>query len=134
MTQQTIGIGASANDNTGDPVRTAFDKCNKNFTELYNPQRRVTASPITVAATDVIINCNISSGSAACTLPQASTRSGLPVIFKDVGGQFAAHNLTLTPFAGDTIDGLTSVVLNTNYQRLQLRPLNDGVSNGWSIE
>lgn len=35
MAQQTIGIGAAANDGTGDPLRTAFDKCNSNFTELY---------------------------------------------------------------------------------------------------
>ena len=35
MTQQTINIGTVANDGTGDPARTAFDKCNDNFTELY---------------------------------------------------------------------------------------------------
>lgn len=36
MAQQIIGIGASANDGTGDPLRTAFDKSNDNFTELYD--------------------------------------------------------------------------------------------------
>ena len=36
MAQQTINIGTSANDGTGDPLRTAFDKVNDNFTELYN--------------------------------------------------------------------------------------------------
>lgn len=35
MAQQTIGTGASANDGTGDTLRTAFGKCNDNFTELY---------------------------------------------------------------------------------------------------
>lgn len=35
MAQQTIGIGTSANDGTGDTIRDAFDKCNDNFTELY---------------------------------------------------------------------------------------------------
>ena len=35
MTKQTIGIGSSANDGTGDPLRTAFDKINDNFDELY---------------------------------------------------------------------------------------------------
>jgi hypothetical protein len=35
MAQQIIGIGASANDGTGDPLRTAFDKVNDNFVELY---------------------------------------------------------------------------------------------------
>jgi hypothetical protein len=36
MTQQVINIGAAVEDGTGDPQRTSFDKCNQNFTELYN--------------------------------------------------------------------------------------------------
>jgi hypothetical protein len=35
MAQQTINIGTTANDGTGDPLRTAFDKTNDNFNELY---------------------------------------------------------------------------------------------------
>ena len=35
MAKQTINIGASANDGTGDPLRNAFDKTNDNFNELY---------------------------------------------------------------------------------------------------
>ena len=35
MAKQSINIGSSANDGTGDPLRTAFDKINDNFTELY---------------------------------------------------------------------------------------------------
>jgi hypothetical protein len=36
MTQQIIDVGSTANDGTGDPIRTAFEKTNDNFTELYN--------------------------------------------------------------------------------------------------
>lgn len=35
MAQQTINVGTVAGDNTGDPGRTAFQKVNSNFTELY---------------------------------------------------------------------------------------------------
>jgi nitrogen fixation protein len=35
MAQQVINIGSAPNDGTGDQLRTAFDKCNDNFTELY---------------------------------------------------------------------------------------------------
>ena len=35
MAKQTINIGTTANDGTGDPIRSAFDKTNDNFTELY---------------------------------------------------------------------------------------------------
>jgi hypothetical protein len=33
--QQIINIGSAPNDGTGDPLRTAFDKSNDNFSELY---------------------------------------------------------------------------------------------------
>ena len=36
MSKQIIGIGTTANDGTGDPLRTAFTKTNDNNTELYN--------------------------------------------------------------------------------------------------
>ena len=35
MAQQQIGVGAVANDNTGDPIRDAFVKVNDNFDEAY---------------------------------------------------------------------------------------------------
>lgn len=35
MTRQIINTGTAANDGSGDPLRTAFDKINANFTELY---------------------------------------------------------------------------------------------------
>ena len=35
MAQQTVSIGSTANDGTGDPLRTAFTKINANFSELY---------------------------------------------------------------------------------------------------
>ncbi len=36
MAQQVINIGGTANDGSGDPLRTAFTKANQNFTELYS--------------------------------------------------------------------------------------------------
>jgi len=38
MGKQIINVGTSANDGTGDPNRTAFQKINANFTELYDGQ------------------------------------------------------------------------------------------------
>jgi hypothetical protein len=35
MAKQTVNLGSSANDGTGDPLRTAFDKINDNFDEVY---------------------------------------------------------------------------------------------------
>lgn len=40
MTEQVINIGSSANDGTGDPIRTAFQKAAANFAELYTYSAR----------------------------------------------------------------------------------------------
>ena len=36
MTQEIIDIGAQPNDGEGDPLRTAFQKINNNFSQLYS--------------------------------------------------------------------------------------------------
>jgi Pectate lyase superfamily protein len=36
MSKQVINVGLGPNDGTGDPLRSAFQKSNSNFTELYN--------------------------------------------------------------------------------------------------
>lgn len=38
MAKQIINIGSQANDGTGDPLRTAFEKTKSNFDELYAAQ------------------------------------------------------------------------------------------------
>lgn len=36
MALQVINVGNTPNDGTGDPIRTAYTKCNNNFAELYS--------------------------------------------------------------------------------------------------
>lgn len=49
MPQQLINIGAAAGDGTGDPARTAFDKVNDNFTELYEQTTAIDKTFLTSA-------------------------------------------------------------------------------------
>jgi len=95
-------------------------------------QRTTTLTPITVAGSDSIISCNVSSGPAACTLPSAASRLGVPVTFKDLG-QATAHPITLTAAGGDTIDGQATYVLNNNRAYVTLVPFNDGTNTGWMV-
>tara|TARA_B100002019_G_scaffold130181_1_gene111915 strand:- start:778 stop:1347 length:570 start_codon:yes stop_codon:yes gene_type:complete len=53
MAKQTINIGSSANDGTGDPLRTAFDKINDNFDELYLYSTATSGNNITVTANTI---------------------------------------------------------------------------------
>ena len=36
MTQQIINVGTAPNDGQGDPIRTAFEKTNNNFSQLFS--------------------------------------------------------------------------------------------------
>jgi hypothetical protein len=48
MARQNINIGTTANDRTGDPLRTAFTKTNANFTELYANTATLSANVATL--------------------------------------------------------------------------------------
>jgi hypothetical protein len=119
----------------GTNVQVDLQNLDSRVTTITAPtQRLVTSSPITVQSTDFIINVNISAGSPSCTLPLASSRAGIPLVFVDVGGNFGAHALTITPAGGDTIDGQASLSLGTNRQAIRLVPANDGTTTGWTIQ
>tara|TARA_R100001086_G_scaffold228370_1_gene147828 strand:+ start:861 stop:1502 length:642 start_codon:yes stop_codon:yes gene_type:complete len=51
MAFSTVGVGTTANDGTGDPLRTAFQTINANFTALNGATQPVRASELTVGAT-----------------------------------------------------------------------------------
>ncbi len=46
MAKQIINIGQTANDKSGDPLRTAFTKVNQNFTEIYDALGGVSFSQV----------------------------------------------------------------------------------------
>jgi len=54
MAKQTINLGTSANDGTGDPLRTAFDKINDNFDEIYNELGGSTPSNLGFSGNSII--------------------------------------------------------------------------------
>lgn len=76
MAQQTIGLGAAANDNTGDDLRTGGQKINDNFTELYGR----TAENIVIvkdpsdflnvdSSKEYFLDCMIDMGSTSIEVP-----------------------------------------------------------------
>jgi hypothetical protein len=95
-------------------------------------QRTTTITPIVVQVTDQIISSKITSP-AACTLPSAVSRAGVPLTFKDLG-QATANPITLTATGGDTIDGAATYVLNNNFAWVTLVPFNDGTNTGWMVQ
>ena len=53
MAKQTVNLGSSANDGTGDPLRTAFDKINDNFDELYLYSTAASGNNITITGNTI---------------------------------------------------------------------------------
>jgi hypothetical protein len=94
-------------------------------------QRIASGDPIVVQATDEVINVNYL-GVKNCALPPSAPRQGKALVLKDVAGNFSTGSLTIT--TTESIDGLASVTLATNYQFIRLRPRNDGMGTGWTIE
>jgi len=125
MAQQTINIGTVANDGTGDPLRTAFDKVNDNFTELYNDDagdvnsvtgsEGLTASPTTGAVVVSLNNDSITYaklGTEFTTVTVLDTNvdfSSAQVFTKTLSG-----NTTLT-FSNDDIGMVKDLVITGDF-------------------
>jgi hypothetical protein len=99
---------------------------------ILRQQRSVTAGPVTLIATDSILNLNLNTPTTI-NLPAASGRNGAPLTFKDVGAQAAANNITLARNGTDLIDGQVLFVMTNNRQMITLNPFNDGVNAGWFL-
>ncbi len=70
MAKQTINIGTTANDGTGDQLRSAFDKVNDNFTELYSDDAGDVGS--IVAGTGISVNQATGDVTVTNSLPNAT--------------------------------------------------------------
>jgi len=83
------------------------------------------ASPVTINLPDVTAWVKESYGQPITGFQRA-------LWIKDIGGHAAGSNITVTPFGTQNIDSANSSnVLSTNFQILQLYPLND--LSGWYV-
>jgi len=97
MAKQTVGIGSSANDGTGDTLRAGADKINDNFTEIYNALGN--SSSVLTDIIDANGLFDVSSGAnkivfyygALTDLPSASTYHGAVAHVHATGGLYFAH-------------------------------------------
>jgi hypothetical protein len=105
MAKQTINIGTAPNDGTGTPLRTAFDYCNLNFTELYTavgPSGNNIVVPGTATITgDLTVDTNVLKVDTTLNrvgIGTATPVSSLQVLNGDItvttGGSFSGFNGT----------------------------------------
>ena len=67
MARQVINIGSSANDGTGDPLRTAFDKINDNFVELYGGDNDINTLDANLDVNNFAITTGVTNGDITIT-------------------------------------------------------------------
>jgi hypothetical protein len=115
MSQQTVNIGTVAGDNTGDPGRTAFNKINQNFTELYSSVGGSYYSVVSPIAYGAVGNGTTDDRAAVL----AALQSGKIV---DGGGLTYAISGTMQP---------SSFVGLRNANFLQLSPTTASVATLW---
>ena len=141
MAKQTIGIGTTANDGTGDPLRDAFDKVNDNFDEVYssftfasnnatvannvligNSTVNSVANSTTVSISNSTSEVTATSGSLLVGNSTVNTTSNSSTIVVSNStssitvseGTIAVGNSTVNTTANSSLVNATSVTVNSN--------------------
>jgi hypothetical protein len=133
MAKQTINIGASANDNTGDTIRDGGDKINDNFTELYDAKRfgiydyNNTITPQSFTGTPIVLQNN---GAGADTYKNILT--GVADIYDTTNYEFDFSGLTI----GDIVTIRINLIITTSGANQNVRvylELAQGTGNEYEI-
>jgi len=116
MAQEIINIGTTPNDGTGDPLRTAFNKVNENFTELYTDDAGDVNS---IEATAPIARDN-ATGAVTISLSDLGVTSGKLAADSVITDKILDLNVTTAKIADDavTTDKLANSI-NTTITDLQ---------------
>jgi len=124
MAKQTINIGTSANKGDGDPIRTAFDKVNDNFDELYSDVAALSGagnSTVDLQANVFADDSTLLVDAINGAIPAANLSGALPAIdgsaLTGVASAFSDLTGTPTTVAGygitDAFDGAFSSLTGT---------------------
>ena len=105
MGQQTIGIGTTPNDATGDSLRDGGDKINDNFTELYGRTGFFDYNDLATATTPISITggggfINLTNDELGPFTNKTYAPTDITDVWDATGGAFDWSELEL----GDTID------------------------------
>ncbi len=88
----------------------------------------VSSTPYVPISTDAMLIVSVA-GAVTINLPAASSRNGYPLTIKDVSGAANTNNITINRDGADTIEGLTSITIATDWGGYNLHP----VTGGWII-
>lgn len=117
--QQTINVGTTANDNTGDTLRAAMQKTNANFTELYSDKQAADADLTAIAAITAANDDFIQRKAGAwINRTMAQLKSDLALVKADVGlgnvdnTSNATERAAVRTLTNATISGASNTITN----------------------
>ena len=138
MAYQALGLGSTANDGTGDDLRTGGDKINDNFVEVYTALGTGSAltSGISADATTVTLTAPTINGVVGGTQTSATITALTTAGITGTGGalEITADN-NIVEFRGDgTNSGVVGTIqlncsANSHGQKIQSQPHSANVTN-----
>jgi len=127
MAYQALGLGSTANDGTGDDLRTGGDKINDNFVELYTALGSGTAlsSGITADATTVTLTAPTINGVVAGTATSQTITTLTTGGITGTGGALEitpANNIVEVRGDGSSVEGQIKLNCHANSHGQTIKP------------
>jgi len=111
MAQQVINVGSAPNDGTGDPLRSALQKANANFSELY--AKGAAGSNLDISNNDISIAEQSNTG--GITLDPAGPNSLAGVVTVDDDVVKVAESRTVSSAVGSSGDEMGMIAWDADY-------------------
>ena len=138
MSQIIINTGNIANDGTGDPLRTAFNDTNNNFTQIFNAgpvNSNITIANNTIQVTNTNGNLNLATNGIGVIVPATNIVPDIPNVrylgtatnrFNTVYAQYL--DAPSGSYSGNLYVGgnlfVTGTTITTNYDNIGVANLN----------
>lgn len=153
MAKQTVNVGSAANDGTGDPLRTAFQKINSNFNEVYDGGLFVEVANLNTPNNPPALDAD--GNLPAVVTHRSGTLAELQAVVPKVGELVVELNSEGDPVSTRIGDGVTSggvavgsvagawstnnvigqsVTLTTTYQKFQQTRLSIAAEELWLFD
>jgi hypothetical protein len=99
-------------------------------TAALDPSITLVTVNVVASGVVIILPTSIVPSGAGAALAQPSLFARSPVTIVDIGGNAFTYPITISPQAGESIMGLSSLTLNVNFQGVTLMPDGAGL---WSM-